>query len=57
MLLVIGNYNYSSWSLRAWWPLMRTSLAFDTERIALDVADTAQRIRSFSSAGLLKPLP
>ena len=35
MLLVIGNKNYSSWSLRPWLAMKVLGLAFDEKRIAL----------------------
>jgi len=50
-LLVIGNKNYSSWSLRPWFALKMLGLPFSEERIALDQPDTAARIARFPSAG------
>jgi glutathione S-transferase len=35
-MLVIGNRNYSSWSLRAWFYLSVIGLEFETERLSLD---------------------
>ena len=35
-LLVIGNKNYSSWSLRPWLLLRQFGVAFDERRLALD---------------------
>lgn len=49
--LVIGNYNYSSWSLRAWLVLKRSGLAFDTVRVVLDQPDTARNIARYTPAG------
>ena len=49
--LVIGNCNYSSWSLRPWLVLTHLGLPFELERVALDQPDTKSRIRRFSSAG------
>ena len=49
--LVIGNKNYSSWSLRAWFLMREAGIEFDEHRIVLDVEDTARQIREFSSAG------
>jgi glutathione S-transferase len=49
--LVIGNKNYSSWSLRAWLALWQTGAAFDEVVIPLDRDDTAEAIRQWSSAG------
>jgi glutathione S-transferase len=49
--LVIGNKNYSSWSLRAWLLLREAGIEFDEHRVALDVASTAADIAGFSPAG------
>jgi glutathione S-transferase len=51
MLLVIGNYNYSSWSLRAWLALKAFGFAFDEERIPLYGAGAKERILRHSPAG------
>ena len=51
MKLVIGNRNYSSWSLRAWLVAAHTGAPFEVVRIALDQPDTAARIGSHSPAG------
>ncbi len=50
-LLVVGNHNYSSWSLRAFLTLKHLELPFRLERIALDEPRTAASIRRFSPAG------
>jgi len=49
--LVIGNKNYSSWSLRAWLALAQTGLPFDEVVIPLDRPDTADAIHAYSPAG------
>ena len=49
--LVIGNRNYSSWSLRPWLLLRHFGVSFEVERIVLDQPDTAARIREFSPSG------
>ena len=49
--LVIGNKNYSSWSLRAWLLLREAGIEFDEHRIALDLPGTAHQIAEYSSAG------
>jgi glutathione S-transferase len=49
--LVIGNRNYSSWSLRAWLAMRVAGLAFDEIVIALDQPNTASRISEYSPAG------
>jgi glutathione S-transferase len=49
--LVIGNKNYSSWSLRAWLHLRESGIAFEEISIPLYRADSAERIARFSPAG------
>jgi glutathione S-transferase len=49
--LVIGNKNYSSWSLRPWMLLRHLQLAFEEEVIPLSRPDSAQRISQHSPAG------
>ncbi|MDX1517217.1 MAG: glutathione S-transferase family protein [Woeseiaceae bacterium] len=49
--LIIGNKNYSSWSLRAWFLLREAGIPFDEHRIALDVEDTAENIAVWSPSG------
>ena len=49
--LIIGNKNYSSWSLRAWFLLRETGIDFDEHRIALDTEATAQEIAAYTAAG------
>ncbi len=48
--LVIGNKNYSSWSMRPWVAMTAFGIPFEEVRIALGRPDTATRIASFSSA-------
>ncbi len=50
-LLVIGNHNYSSWSLRAWLFLSAIGLEFDLERLALDTQEHADQIGELSPSG------
>lgn len=50
-LLVIGNHNYSSWSLRPWLVLKHLGLPFRLERIPLDQPETAAAISRHSPAG------
>ena len=38
--LVIGNKNYSSWSLRPWLLLREAGIDFEEHRIPLDLPDT-----------------
>lgn len=49
--LVIGNKNYSTWSLRAWFLLAEGGIDFTEERIPLDTKQTAARIAAYSPAG------
>jgi len=49
-LLVIGNRNYSSWSLRAWLALRHSALDFEVHRIALDTPQFAEEIGRYSRA-------
>ena len=49
--LVIGNRNYSSWSLRAWLPLSKSGVAFDTVLLPLDTPEFAERIADYSPSG------
>jgi glutathione S-transferase len=49
--LVIGNRNYSSWSLRAWLPLAKAGVDFDTVVLPLDTPEFAARIGKFSPTG------
>jgi glutathione S-transferase len=51
MLLVIGNKNYSSWSLRPWIAMKTLGLEFDEKRILLDTPTTRQEILRHSPAG------
>jgi glutathione S-transferase len=51
MRLVIGNKNYSSWSLRAWLPLRYAGIPFEEERIALFEPGYKERILAASPAG------
>lgn len=54
--LIIGNYNTSSWSLRAWLALRLAKLAFDETRIPLRQSTTPGRIAAFSPSGKLPVL-
>jgi len=49
--LIIGNKNYSSWSLRPWLLLQEAGIEFDEHRIVLDTPTTAQEIAELSPAG------
>jgi glutathione S-transferase len=49
--LVIGNKNYSSWSLRPWLHLRESRIPFEEIPISLYRADSAEQIARFSPAG------
>ncbi len=51
LTLVIGNKNYSSWSLRPWLAMKVAGLSFAEELITLDAPDTRQNILRHSPAG------
>ena len=51
LTLVIGNKNYSSWSLRAWLALKQSGAAFDELRIPLETATTRSQVLKQSPAG------
>ncbi len=51
MLLVIGNKNYSSWSLRPWIALKVFGFEFEEKRIPLDSEGSKEAILRYSPAG------
>ncbi len=51
LTLVIGNKNYSSWSLRPWLALRMAEVRFDEIRIALSQPDTKANILRHSPSG------
>lgn len=51
LILVIGDKNLSSWSLRPWLALKAADLSFQEEKIQLDLPTTRESILRFSSAG------
>ncbi|MBV8496346.1 MAG: glutathione S-transferase family protein, partial [Gammaproteobacteria bacterium] len=51
LTLIIGNKNYSSWSLRAWLFLKHAGVEFEELVIALDQPDTRERIEQYSPSG------
>ncbi len=51
MQLIIGNHNYSSWSLRPWLLLSHFELDFECHRIVLDTTEFNTEIRQYSKAG------
>ena len=46
--LIIGNKNYSTWSLRAWLVLSEAGIEFEEERLALDTEGFAEKIAKYS---------
>jgi glutathione S-transferase len=48
--LIIGNKNYSTWSLRAWFLLSEAGIEFEEERLALDTDGFAAKIAQYSPA-------
>lgn len=51
LTLVIGNKNYSSWSLRPWLLMKQFNLQFDEIRIPLSQPDSSAKIRQYSPSG------
>lgn len=51
LTLVIGNKNYSSWSMRPWLLLVHLGVAFKEVKIPLNKRDTISRISEYSLAG------
>lgn len=49
--LLIGNKNYSSWSLRPWLLLKAFGISFEEEMVPLGSADFKARVRAYSPAG------
>jgi glutathione S-transferase len=49
--LVIGNKNYSSWSLRPWLAMKHAGIAFEEMRIPLYGPDSKQRLSQVSPSG------
>ncbi len=51
MKLIIGNKNYSSWSLRPWIAMKAAGIPFEEIVIPLYVAGSAEAILKYSPAG------
>ncbi|NNE57587.1 MAG: glutathione S-transferase [Hellea sp.] len=56
LTLYIGNYNYSSWSLRPWLVLTKAELPFDIKVIDLDVPGYKNKLLALSDAGTVPVL-
>lgn len=54
--LVIGNKNYSSWSLRPWLAMKQAGIAFEEIRVLLDQPTSKQRILEVSPSGKVPAL-
>ena len=54
--LYIGNYNYSSWSLRPWLVLRKAELPFEEEVIGLDIPGYKDKLLSLTDAGTVPVL-
>jgi glutathione S-transferase len=50
LILVIGNKNYSSWSMRAWVALRAFDIPFKEVRVLLDQPDTKANIQHYCAA-------
>ena len=51
LTLVIGNKNYSSWSLRAWLFMKHVGVEFQEILVALDSADTRDQLDRYGPSG------
>jgi glutathione S-transferase len=51
LTLVIGNKNYSSWSMRPWVAFTAAGIPFTEVRVLLDKPDTSANIARYSAAG------
>jgi hypothetical protein len=49
--LIIGNKNYSSWSLRPWLAMKVAGIAFDETVISLEAPDFKARVAALGGAG------
>jgi glutathione S-transferase len=56
LTLVIGNKNYSSWSLRPWLLLKHLEVPFEEVLVVLDTPSTREDIEKFSPSGRVPAL-
>jgi glutathione S-transferase len=56
LTIVLGNKNYSSWSLRPWLALKQTGAAFEEVVVPLDQAQTREEIMRHSPSGKVPAL-
>ena len=54
--LIIGNKNYSSWSLRPWIAMKVAGIPFEEEVISLEAADFRERVTKISPTGKVPAL-
>ncbi len=54
--IVLGNKQYSSWSMRPWLALKFAGAPFEEVVIGLDLPDTAQKIAQYSPSGRVPAL-
>jgi glutathione S-transferase len=54
--LIIGNKNYSSWSMRPWIAMKVAGIPFDEEVISLDAKDFKARVTTISGTGKVPAL-
>jgi glutathione S-transferase len=50
LALIIGNYNYSSWSLRPWLLMRHRAIVFREQRLALDTPEFHEQIALYGGA-------
>ncbi len=51
LTLIIGNKNYSSWSMRPWVAMTAFGIPFQEVRVLLDRDDTSAKIAAYSGGG------
>ena len=51
LTLVIGNKNYSSWSLRPWLAMKQAGIAFNETNVVLNRPETSEKILRYSPSG------
>lgn len=54
--LIIGNKNYSSWSMRPWIALRQSGIPFTEQKVGLFTEEFSQRVGAVSPAGLVPVL-
>jgi glutathione S-transferase len=54
--LIVGNKNYSSWSMRPWIAMKVAGIAFTEEVISLNAPDFKERVSQISGAGKVPAL-